>query len=147
RRIIELRARWIDRLGAEAAASDGPEGSDDVAFLQDGGIHPARIVTELNRVLPHDAIICLDVGDHVLWFNRHFQGQGQDILLSGMWRTMGFSLPAALAAKVVYPYRPVVVITGDGGLTMSFPELGTAAQYGLGVTIVVFRNGVLATEA
>lgn len=144
RRVAELKARWTEQMSAEASQNgNGALRPQE----QLGGIHPARIVSELSAILPHDAIVSLDVGDHVLWFNRHFQGSGQDVLVSGSWRTMGFALPAALAAKLVYPHRPVVAVTGDGGLNMSLPELSTAIQHQLPVTIVLFQNGVLGTEA
>lgn len=143
-RVYQLKARWNEQMHAEASHNgNGAVRPTD----QPGGIHPARIVSELNAALPPDAIICLDVGDHVLWFNRHFQGSGQDVLISGTWRTMGFALPAALAAKLVYPHRKVVAITGDGGLSMCLPEVATAVQHQVPVAIVLFQNGVLGTES
>lgn len=142
-RILFHRLQWTESFSREAAENGRGGGIED----RGGGIHPARIMAELNPILPHDAILCLDVGDHVIWFNRHFQGSGQDILLSGTWRTMGFALPAALAARLAFPYRKVVAITGDGGFTMSLSELGTARQHRIPVTIVLFHNGLYATEA
>ncbi|NLM53923.1 MAG: hypothetical protein GX195_03200 [Firmicutes bacterium] len=62
--------------------------------------HPGRVVRTLSEWLPPSAVVCLDVGDHVLWFNRFFQGRGQEVLVSGHWRGMGFSLGAAIAAQL-----------------------------------------------
>ena len=134
----------MNRLVEEAAEHAGGPSPRRQA---PGSLHPAAVIGALSAGLPHDAILCLDVGDHVVWFNRHFQGSGQDIVLSGSWRTVGFALPAALAAKIVHPHRPVVAVTGDGGMTMSMAALGTAAQHRLAVTVVLLRNGVYASEA
>lgn len=110
-------------------------------------VHPALIIDALNRHIPADAIISLDVGDHVLWFNRYFRGTGrQDILISGYWRSMGCGLPFALASSLVQPHRASVAIVGDGGLSMSLAELLTAVRHRLPVVIVVFNNRSLAME-
>src|SRR5690606_36718087 len=115
-RAAHVQAEWVNRLMEKAAEhADGPSPRRQAP----GSVHPAAVSGALSAGLPHDAILCLDVGDHVVWFNRHFQGSGQDIVLSGSWRTVGFALPAALAAKIVRPHRPVVAVTGDGGMTMS----------------------------
>lgn len=143
-RVAHVRAEWMNRLVEEAAEHGGGPSPRRQA---PGSLHPAAVIGALSTGLPHDAILCLDVGDHVVWFNRHFQGSGQDIVLSGSWRTVGFALPAALAAKIVHPHRPVVAVTGDGGLTMSMAALGTAAQHRLAVTVVLLRNEVYASEA
>ena len=58
---------------------------------------------------------------------------------------MAYGIPAAVAAKVVYPDRPVVAFTGDGDATMSFPEIATAVQYDLDPVILLVNNGMLAT--
>ena len=137
-RIEALRAAWLDRLAREAAA--GAAGSQ-------GGLHPAYVVATLSELLPEDALVALDVGEHVLWFNRHFRGNGRrDILLSGYWRTMGFGLPAAIAAKLANPERPVVAFVGDGGFSMTMAELLTAVSLGAAVTVVVLNNRSLAME-
>lgn len=110
-------------------------------------VHPALLVDALNRHLPANAIISLDVGDHVLWFNRYFRGTGrQDILISGYWRTMGCGLPFALASSLAQPHRPAVAIVGDGGLGMSLAEILTAVRHRLPVVIIVVNNRSLAME-
>ena len=62
-------------------------------------ISPERLIHSVEKFIQKDAIITLDVGDHVLWFNKAFRGQNQEILISGSWRSMGFGLPAALSAS------------------------------------------------
>lgn len=93
-----------------------------------------------------NAIICLDVGDHVIWFNRHFAGNQHFVQLSGTWRSMGFGLPAAIASKLAEPERQVLLITGDGGLQMVMGELSTASALEAGIVVIVVNNGALAME-
>uniref|UniRef100_UPI000F2A7FA8 thiamine pyrophosphate-dependent enzyme n=1 Tax=Proteus mirabilis TaxID=584 RepID=UPI000F2A7FA8 len=84
--------------------------------------------------------------DHTLWFNRIFRATQQQILYSGKWRTMGFALPAAIAAKIAYPDKQVVAIIGDGCFTMSMMELLTAVKYEIPVILIVMHNKTLAME-
>jgi len=110
-------------------------------------VHPARLMAELRAALPEDTIICVDTGLATLWYGGYFASRHETTLLSGRWRTMGFGLPAALAAKLARPERAVVAICGDGGFGMSLPEILTAAQHGIAVTAVVLNNGTLGEEA
>ena len=109
-------------------------------------IHPARIVKAINDSVANDAIISVDTGDVTVWVNRSFVPTQQTFLFSGTWRTMGFGLPAAMAAKLVHPGKQVVAVVGDGGLEMSLADLLTAVRYELDITIVVFNNHSLQME-
>ena len=132
-RIEEARREWLERVEAEADVCSEP-------------LAPQQVVRGLERVLAPDAVVALDVGDHVLWFNRVFAGANHEVLTSGNWRSMGFGLPAAIQAKINNPDRQVVALVGDGGLNMALPEFTTAVQYGVPVKVVVFNNGCLAME-
>jgi pyruvate dehydrogenase (quinone)/pyruvate oxidase len=107
---------------------------------------PRRLAAELNRFVSPDAILAMDVGEFMHWFDRSFTGHRQRLLLSGYWRCMGSALPAAIAAKGLYPDKQVAAITGDGGFLMSMYELVTAVKYRLPVTIIIFNNGKYALE-
>lgn len=110
-------------------------------------VHPALLIDALNRHIPPSSVISLDVGEHVLWFNRYFRGSGrQDILISGYWRTMGCGLPYAIASSLVQPHRPAVAIVGDGGLSMSLAEMLTAVKHRAPVVVIVLNNRSLAME-
>lgn len=124
---------WRSRLEPEMNSDEKP-------------IMPQRLIADLERAVSPDAIISLDVGDHTVWFNRIFQGQRQEILFSGNWRTMGFGLPAAILAKQRHPERQVVALLGDGGFAMTQMELCTASQYHLPLMVVVVNNGCMAME-
>lgn len=109
-------------------------------------IYPARVVRGLQKSVSDNAIITIDTGDVTVWMNRSFQQSRQQFLFSGDWRTMGFGLPAAMAAKLAYPDRQVVAAVGDGGLAMVLADLLTAVRYELDITVVVFNNGALQME-
>ncbi|MGG1660227.1 thiamine pyrophosphate-binding protein [Brevibacillus sp. NRS-1366] len=109
-------------------------------------VKPQTLFHTLANVVREDAIIVLDTGEHTLWFNRAFRSKQQLPLFSGKWRTMGFGLPAAIAAKLTYPKRQVVCITGDGGFQMHLAELMTAAEHQASFLLIVVNNGTLGLE-
>lgn len=110
------------------------------------GLHPSAVIHALEQVLPPDAVVSLDTGDHTVWFNRAFGGAAHRVLVSGTWRSIGFGLPGALAAKLAQPERTVAAVVGDGGLTSLPGELLTAARYQIPVLILVMNNGMYAME-
>ena len=99
----------------------------------------------MNDNIDSNAVISLDVGENAWWFGRNFcMKQGQKVILSGSLASMGFGLPGALAAQLIYPERQVVCITGDGGFSMVMGDFLTAVKYKLPVKIFLFNNSQLA---
>ncbi|WP_231633101.1 thiamine pyrophosphate-binding protein [Numidum massiliense] len=109
-------------------------------------VAPARLVRALEKTAAPNAIVTLDTGDAALWLLRTFHLTAQTVLLSAHWRTMGFALPAALAAKICDPERQVIAFTGDGGLAMVLADLLTAVRKQLGIVVIVANNGTLQME-
>lgn len=109
--------------------------------------YPGRVMRILSDFADENAVICLDVGDHVLWFNRFFRGRGQRILISGRWRGMGFSLGASIAAKLAESEAQVISIVGDGGFSMLMGEFASAVELGLPIIFVLINNCSYAMEA
>lgn len=107
---------------------------------------PSSVIRLVEQTIAEDAVITLDEGDSTLWFLRNFRAKRHRLLLSERWRTMGFGLPSALAAKLCSPHKEVVCITGDGGLGMVLADLLTAKRYGIAITVIVFNNGTLQME-
>jgi len=130
---LQVKEKWNEKNDKERATSGGP-------------LHPARIVKAINDTVASDAIISVDTGDVTVWVNRNFKPVHQTFLFSGTWRTMGFGLPAAMAAKLVHPTKQVIAVVGDGGLEMSFADLLTAVRYEIDITVVVFNNHSLQME-
>jgi len=106
--------------------------------------HPAFIVNTLREFMDDTDIISLDNGIHMMWVSRNYGAyEPNTMLIDHALGSMGISLPAAIAAKLVYPDRKVVVVTGDGGFMMNSQELETAIRLGLDLIVVIFNDSGL----
>ena len=107
-------------------------------------VNPEIFIKRLSRAMRDDAVYVADVGQNQLWScaNCVIKENGR-FLTSGGMGTMGYSVPAALGAKLAAPDRQVVAVCGDGGFQMTMMELATMKQYKVPVKIVVLRNNVL----
>jgi acetolactate synthase I/II/III large subunit len=99
----------------------------------------------LRERLPDDAVVASGAGNYTAWVHRFFQFRRHGTQLAPKSGAMGFGLPAALAAKVVHPRRPVVAVAGDGDFLMTAQELATAVQHRLEVVVLVVNNGMYGT--
>ncbi len=112
-------------------------GADDDRFP----IYPVRMVREIRELMPPDGIVCLDNGMYKLWFARYYKcREPNTLLLDNALATMGAGLPSAMGAKMVYPDRKVVAVSGDGGFMMNSQELETAVRLGMNLTQIVLRD-------
>jgi len=112
------------------------------------GLAPHEVVTIARDVAPRNAIATVDAGAHMLVAMPLWQVESPGkLLISSGLATMGFALPAAIAAALVEPESPVVCFTGDGGLGMVLAELETAARLGLHIIVVVFNDSTLSLIA
>ena len=126
--IAALKRSWLDLLEEEADPTKSP-------------LRPQYIIKVLNEKLADDAIISLDVGENGWWFGRNFlMRETQKLLMSGYLATMGFGLPAAITAQLVYPERQVACISGDGGFSMVMGEFMTACKYDLPINLFLMDN-------
>ncbi len=104
---------------------------------------PARMDTlmaNLIPTLPEDAMVTLGAGEHTNWAHRYFPTRRYASMISARNGSMGYSVPAAIAASLEIPERRVVTIAGDGEFLMNGQELATAAQYGATPLVVVMDN-------
>ena len=129
-------ANATDRAAWEAASIV----DDDPAGWSGPGVHPGRIVATLRRVLPDDAILTTDAGNFAGWVGRGFRFRRPGTFIGPTSGAMGYGLPAAIAAALVHRDRPVVALTGDGGLAMTVVELETAVREGARVIVLCFDN-------
>jgi len=112
---------------------------------QPGDVDMGVVTSHLREVLPADVIITNGAGNFTAWPNR-FLTYGRDArLLAPQNGTMGFGLPAAIAAKKVLPDRTVVCFAGDGDFQMNCQELGSAMQYGALPIVLLVNNGSYGT--
>jgi acetolactate synthase-1/2/3 large subunit len=106
-----------------------------------GALSATAVCDALFAMLPPDAIVATDVGQHQMWAaQRQRASDPRHFLTSAGLGTMGFGLPAAIGAQFAHPGRTVVAIAGDGGFQMSLSELATLRRYELPVKIVLIDN-------
>lgn len=109
----------------------------------EGFVEPRAFVASLSEMLPEKAILVADVGQNQIWCANNFRIKEGRFLTTGGMGTMGYSVPAAVGAKIARPKREVVVVCGDGSFQMGMNELGTIAQNGLNIKIIIMRNNRL----
>jgi acetolactate synthase I/II/III large subunit len=122
------KAAWEAATIVDAGAWDGP------------GVHPGRIIAELRRLLPDDAILTTDAGAFGGWAARGFRFRRPGTFLGPTSGAMGYGYPAALAAALVHRERRVVALIGDGGMGMTLAEVETAVRENAHVVAIVFDN-------
>ena len=131
-RAKKWKGEWLEALREGAARPGKP-------------MKPQRVVHELDSCLAADAIIAVDSGHNTGLAAQYLMiRDDQSFAVSGTLACMGCGVPYAIAAAIAFPGRQVVVVTGDGGLSMTVAELATAARYRLPIKIVVLNNGSLA---
>jgi pyruvate oxidase len=107
------------------------------------GVNSAAVFAALNRTIPDDAVIAVDVGNHAYSFGRYFECRRHDVLMSGYLGSIGFGYPAAMGAWAAAPDRKIVAVTGDGGFGQYMAELTTAVKEHMDITHVLLNNGQL----
>ena len=111
----------------------------------DGKVQLSDIIHGIRDHTGDDAIICNGAGNNTGWLHRFFRYRQFRTQLAATSGTMGYGLPAAIAAKLRYPERCVVAFVGDGDFMMNGQELATAMQYHANIIVIVVNNGIYAT--
>ncbi|MBX9451070.1 MAG: thiamine pyrophosphate-binding protein [Mesorhizobium sp.] len=138
----ETTPRWANRteelhqsyLEWSTPPQDGP-----------GDVKMGRVMAWLEENLPEDVIVTNGAGNFATWmhrFHRYRRFNGQAAPTSG---SMGYGVPAGVAAKGIFPEREVVIWAGDGDFMMHGQEFATAVQYGRNVIVVILNNGIYGT--
>jgi acetolactate synthase I/II/III large subunit len=105
-------------------------------------LKPLRVVKEIRDALGRKDILISDVGAHKIWIGRFYPALEENtLLISNGLSSMGFALPSAISAKLLFPGRKVVAAVGDGGFLMSVAELETAVRFRLPFVILIFNDG------
>jgi acetolactate synthase-1/2/3 large subunit len=105
-------------------------------------LHPARVVSLIQRHFPADTIFTSDIGEHLMFALHYLKVDLPDGFLAGMGLgSMGSGIGMAVGAKYAAPDRPVVAICGDYGFQMFGMELNTCVQYNIGVVFAVLNDG------
>jgi acetolactate synthase-1/2/3 large subunit len=126
--VQRLREEWLTQVQALAASDHAP-------------ITISRLIAEARAFLERDAIVVTSSGNvQAQWFQEAMVYQPKTNLTAGGFSTMGWTVPAALGAKLAAPDRQVVGLVGDGDFLMTAQELATAVQYDIPVVYVVANN-------
>jgi acetolactate synthase-1/2/3 large subunit len=110
-----------------------------------GSLQLAQIMASLVNVIPRDAIITNGAGNFATWAHRFYPYGGFKSQLAPSNGSMGYGLPAAIAAKIAEPNRVVIAVCGDGDFMMNCQELATAARYEAYPIILVVNNSMYGT--
>jgi acetolactate synthase-1/2/3 large subunit len=122
----------------EEIRADYNQYADDYGFP----IKPQKLIYDLRQVLGPDDIVISDVGAHKMWMARNYHClRPNTCLISNGFAAMGIAIPGGMAAKLVYPNRRVIAVTGDGGFMMNCQELETALRTGTAFVTVIFNDG------
>lgn len=127
---------WVDELAAQTKAPEYDE-------RPNGVINPKAFMARLSEKMPENTVCVADVGQNQIWTANHFKTRKGRFLTSGGMGTMGYSVPAAVGAKLACPELPVVAVCGDGSFQMQMMELATICQNKIPVKIVLMTNNRL----
>ena len=132
------RADWVARLRGIFVDSQKP-------ITSVGALNLSEVVLEMDRQLPDDAIVSNGAGNYTVWLHRFYRHRRFRTQLAPTSGSMGYGVPAAVAAKLTHPERTVVSFAGDGCFQMSSQEMATAAQNGAAIIHIIVNNGMLGT--
>jgi acetolactate synthase I/II/III large subunit len=132
-------AEWTESARADYLANREP-----IPPAGDG-VDMTQVALQLSDALPDDAIITNGAGNYTVWIHRFYRYRDYRTQLAPTSGSMGYGLPAAIAAKLAAPEREVVCLAGDGCLMMVVGELATAAQEGAAIVVIVANNGMYGT--
>jgi len=128
----------------EAAHAEYERNLQEVVELP-GALQMSAVMAALRERLGPDAILTNGAGNFSIWAHRYFEFRRHGTQLAPRSGSMGYGVPAAVAAKAVHPDRPVVCIAGDGDFLMTGQELATAVQEDLPIVVLVVNNGMYGT--
>ncbi len=125
---VTLRQTIVDELSAHADSTTFP-------------MAPQKIIWDLRQVLALEDIVISDVGAHKMWMARMYQAeQPNTCIISNGFASMGIGVPGAIAAKLAFPRRTVVTVTGDAGFLMNSQEIETALRIGAPFVALVWND-------
>lgn len=108
------------------------------------GVSSIKIFDSMTKYAPKNAVMCVDVGNNAYSFGRYFESSEQDFIMSGYLGSIGFALPAAIGAwAAVKDSRPVIAVSGDGGICQYLSEITTLVKYNMPIKLIIINNSEL----
>jgi len=128
----------LQRKCRQDMAEDFAEYKDDVT---EGTIRPQKALWDARQIMGSSDILLSDVGAHKMWIARHYQcHEPNTCLIPNGFCSMGFALPGAIAAGIVFPERRILGIAGDAGFLMNVQEMETAVRIGSNIVVLVWED-------
>jgi acetolactate synthase-1/2/3 large subunit len=143
--LIELDPLDGSTRRADVDAAHAAYGATLESRILPGDLETTGVMAALRSRLAPDAIVTSGAGNFTVWAHRFYVFRRYRTQLAPLSGAMGYGLPAAIAAKLVYPERDVVCLAGDGDFLMTAQELATARQAGAAVVVLVVDNGMYGT--
>lgn len=132
------RTAWLEAARADYERWQEPQETP-------GELKMEQVIRHLSASLDENAIVTNGAGNYATWLHRYFRYKNWRTQLAPTSGSMGYGLPAAVAAKLACPNRQVICLAGDGCLQMTMQEFGTACQYGANIVVLVVNNGMYGT--
>jgi acetolactate synthase-1/2/3 large subunit len=133
---------WVKRLREAADARAAVVAQRE--RIDSSPLHPGRLVAEVARALPADAIVTVDAGELALWAIDAIPARAPSAFHASSFSAMGalgMGVPWAIGLKLAHPDRPVVAICGDGSFGFTALEVETAVRHDIPITVVVGNDG------
>ena len=141
--IRQATEEWLATLAGYREEAEAAKKAKADLVITPGTVDPTHFIRALSDAMDKNAVYVADVGQNQLWSCANCIIRDGRFFTTGGMGCMGYSVPAAMGAKVGDPSRQVVAVCGDGGFQMCMMELGTMRQYKVPVKIAVIRNNVL----
>lgn len=132
------REEWVNAARADYEEWQQPQRTP-------GNLRMEHVIAQLNDHLGDDAILTNGAGNYSAWLHRYYRYRGWRTQLAPTSGSMGYGLPAAIAAKLRHPERDVICLAGDGCFQMAMQEFGVACQYGANIIVLISNNGMYGT--
>jgi len=134
---------WDLSFQARARADMWEEISAHKDDSGEGPIRPQKVLWDVREAMDADGILLSDVGAHKMWIARHYQcHEPNTCLIPNGFCSMGFALPGAVAAALLYPDRHILSICGDAGFLMNVQEMETAKRLNCNMTVMVWEDNM-----
>lgn len=147
---VPPQCHWVGQAAQAHADLQAWQAEPTLLQRENPAVNQWQIVQILKKYAPADTIVTNGAGNFATWANRYWPYQGlaecgHRTQLAPSSGSMGCGVPAAIAAKLQHPDTTVVCFAGDGDFLMTGQELATASQYGVGIVVLLFNNGMYGT--
>jgi len=105
-------------------------------------LKPQKILFDTRQVMGDEDILISDVGAHKMWIARLYRAERPNTcIISNGFASMGIGVPGGIAAKMVYPEKNILTITGDAGFMMNSQEIETALRHKIAIVVMIWNDG------